>query len=887
MMDIEVATAIQVIGSTSNKKQREKSERCLVDHMKTRPCELIDSLFRLATAPNTAPELVVGAAASAKRLTDGFWTEVSRPGDKAAKAKLANHIVQYISSATLPFNVVKLLSMAGGAILSRELSEGCINLDLFTGLRDMVAQQCDAGDEAALTSSLCLAHHVLKSAAARPMSAEGFAPLFAMFGDCALQVMKVTLPSGSTPFLLATKCVLRCAAIGRFTPHLLLECVHLTSQLVEHRRHAHDGTPSDEVLCRVGKIVTSAISSNAGELHQLGQETVLHSLLPLLCNATMPPREVLPAKYVSRCLASLQELLFMMDSDAFLSDTISKFFSDANVVCLLLGNLVRSYLTDSEVTEDEWKQSPEACATGVEADADAEDEPHCAEQVLLAMLGAGGSAVSGPAWELLAQLLQQNDEDAMIGALRAMGVAYDYLPKGQEHNYLDFLESMLLPIVRAETPSSLKVRRRAIWLVGMWCFVVTDTQQRRRIHDALASVIIREDDVVLFLTAVRSMENFISDDAFTAAELTSELPQVLERIGTLMVHLTEADSVKRVALLLDVLATKTDGNAVSSDSIVAALSGVVAGMLEKATEDDETNLAACIGELFRVLAQAVARCSNPPAAWHALLTSAQKATDRNNSVSLMADTEAWDVLYALVRCTTVDAIPALGGSVHDLFHYAVACADRDFEGLPAAMRTVAAVLVLMHEAQHNSPDLAAAACGAVKHLMPNIDDFDLAAALQCVAEAAFLHAPHEVAGELFDVAFSAAANAVEASSSGPFNAAAAVVGRCAQVRPELLANAQGLVHFVDAVVEQHDEMTDPYQCRIVLNAVISVASQLPGEMQEYVSQMLETETNKEQYDTVVQQYLNMWGDDGVPTPHATRLAAIVAADPYASLLTHA
>ena len=887
----QLAAAFEAIGTSQDKGTRGGAEQYLVQSFLASPCAVVDAAVALAVQATDASG--VAAATMTKRLVIDNWRTCSGTTSPEDKASLVTSFAQRIMQHShVPWPVLCQLGVAFGVVASCEFSAGLVSQDVISNLVSTASNASAQPWER--EHSTCLLHHFLKSGASRPGQQAAFAPVFVAFAPQAFSIVEELLARPDKEwnerlFVLAAKCAMRCAAVGSFNTDIVLRCVAVCSELM-----AGSGDISDRAavtLNRLGKIVTRGIAKHCSKLGDSGiGEHFAGAILPLLCNATMPPSGRFPAKFVMRALATIQCVLTLAMSDEFLTAAVGGFFGSEAVVRQLVGNLVTCFLCDKDIEEEDWRADPERCVIAAELDEDGDDETHCAQQAWLAMLLVGGDDVSRPAWGILEELYSRDDEESKIGALHALGVAYDYLAEGREENFR-FLCQGFMPLVNGEVPCSPKLLRRVVWVLGMWCFTITDPEERKYVHNMLAHVVTTSNDPVITLTGLRSIENYVTDVNFDQAELPANFAAVLERVGSVLPSLRDPDSVKLVVALLSSLMSKTDGTVVSFDSVIQLLAPVLRQYVDRTVDEDDRSVAACVGELTMALGQATAQCTNASRAWELLLDVAIFMTNPENTVSLMAAGEAWDLLFALVRSAPSSAGAAVAPLARKLLHFAVESAARDFEDLPTAMRLCGAIVLLLRDAGIATAEDAALAISAVQHLLASADSEQLLESLSCIVEASVALLGTDALAAFFQAAIAAAGRLQsEGASSLAFNAACCMLARCGQQQPQLWAGLEpGLLRgLLDALVEGHDEMTDEYQAKVIVNgAVAAVRAAQPAvgeELAGFVATMHESEGLREAHEEPPQQYATMWGDDGTQTQHQSRLAAFASSDPWSVLL---
>lgn len=517
------------------------------------------------------------------------------------------------------------------------------------------------------------------------------------------------------------------------------------------------------VLDYVVKIFQNLVVSFPSQLHQLPTDFFLpidpqvvgtsfdRSLLYFLFSSILSSGkesvhdELISEKCVCRSMNIFTVSLTAEESDDFVKEYLKR-FTASPLLAPLMQTIITRFLADdcSPEAMDQWDESPEKGLEELEVECDDElSTASCAEQLFLALTGSDSSAPAclNAAWSIVKNLFHEGQEMSVTAALHAVGIGYYTMRDNSD--YLSFLKLNLLPILRNSTGAlgsteignssavSFAVLRRVVWMVGMWCESVPEVSQRQQVHTALADVLLSctptstGRGLMLALTALRSVENFVSDEHFTVDELhpPALLESILQSVARILPHLRCPSVVKQQVGFLYVLMEKgcippPGGNRVLA-LLLPTIHELVGAIHTKAASsclpdrevedngnnstDDEDNMQMripVVSALLECLGAAVKISSDTELVWN-LLPVVMACAQPEGVLAAYVEEEAWELLYTMVRYSSVYV-----SRIEEALQWCLLSVTRDFASLSTVLSCVAACVLCSNlpAEQFFSPD---------------------------------------------------------------------------------------------------------------------------------------------------------------------------------------
>lgn len=424
---------------------------------------------------------------------------------------------------------------------------------------------------------------------------------------------------------------------------------------------------------------------------------------------------IISVSAASRAMSILTLFFQLEAADPFFQTFLERFTATPQVSQLLEYIMVH-FLPDhcTQETIEIWRKNPEITLEDLDVEYGEEDSTmSCAEQLFLSFTECSCHEKSclTEAWRVVNRLLDQGGEEQITAALHSVGIGFNTM--SENSGYITFLQEKLLPILWSTVnagkdgqpkPVSEFVLRRVVWLIGMWCESVEEVPLRIEVHTALGTLLKSGLSAAIGLVALRTVENFVSDNHFTPEELPADLPPLLfAAIQSFLPQLRSPTAVKQIVGLIYVLLEKcssiADGDAVL-ELLVPITHAFIAQYLEKVklsssdafSEDNEGEEANLIPSVLRTLLEclgsAVQLSSGNERMWD-LMPIVVACTEPGEPLSAWLEEEGWELSLEIAR-----AMKTYGTGAEQALQWCLHHMQRDFPSLPTLL-TLAATLVLM------------------------------------------------------------------------------------------------------------------------------------------------------------------------------------------------
>lgn len=449
----------------------------------------------------------------------------------------------------------------------------------------------------------------------------------------------------------------------------------------------------------------------------------------LSCRKDSVNGELISEKSVCRSISIFTLSFTTEESDSYVKEYLKR-FTMSPLLAPLMETIITRFLADdcsSEVVR-QWDTNPERGVEELEMDCDDELSPvSCAEQLFLGLTGSEENAAIclNVAWAIVKNLLTEGQEVLITAALHAVGIGYYTMRNNSD--YLSFLEFKLLPILQNATTVvastttgessavSVAVLRRVIWMVGMWCESVPEMEQRRQVHNALASVLVLctpsspGRGLMLALVALRSVENFVSDENFTVEELQPPalLESILQTIALVLPQLRSPSVVSQQVGFLYVLMEKGCIPAPGGNTVITLVLPTAQGLVdeiqnksslpslvgEKEAEDDdnagkgEPLKMSVVLTLLECLRGAVTISSGTAEIWE-LLPVVLACTHPEGVLAAYVEEEAWELLLIMARYSQV-YVPRMNEAIR----WCLLSVSRDFSSLSVVWSCISTLVL--------------------------------------------------------------------------------------------------------------------------------------------------------------------------------------------------
>ncbi|CCW70207.1 unnamed protein product [Phytomonas sp. Hart1] len=426
------------------------------------------------------------------------------------------------------------------------------------------------------------------------------------------------------------------------------------------------------------------------------------------------PEEVLSEKIVCRAAGLLTKFVLFDDCDEFVQGCVRS-FSESELLPRLLRRLVVDFLPDdtSIETRQGWEVGTEAERAAEDMDLSIKDIDSiagAAASLFTALTGsaAGEAACLRVAWPLLNGLLQEGGEREATAALHAIGLGHYTMAFSEKFtchsSYLTFLEKKLMPIIWNASSGdvaimpSLFILRRVIWLVGMWCESVPHVEHRLQIHTALGKVLwAYQDNIVIVLTALRAVQNFVSSYNFSVGELTSTLlDTIFGAIQRLLPRLHSPYSVKEMAGIMHILVEKGAVQA-HGDFILDIILPAVMQFISACGAEDEgasSRDMSTIMALLDCLQSSTKICTSDDAICRMYSLVILKCTTPGLPLTPWVEDNAWELLLVMGRSIGRAGTTSLRFFLKEALSWSLHNTQREFSSLYLTIRCVYTFLLM-------------------------------------------------------------------------------------------------------------------------------------------------------------------------------------------------
>ena len=255
-------------------------------------------------------------------------------------------------------------------------------------------------------------------------------------------------------------------------------------------------------------------------------------------------KNIIECNEYSEEYSQLQE---SVDSQAI----IKQFFSLSALTNLCKAIIVRHMpLTISNL--EDWSSDPENFWNESESDSWQDKRKPCAETLFITLLDKQ-KEILPLVVQLVQDLLKSQNSNTMDYLLlkdscyTAIGLGYYYL-----YDYVDFntwFSTDLTADLKMNDPNYKIIQRRVAWLIGYWVGKISK-DMRKNIYSTLLTLMY-DKDLVVALTAAKSLKSLIDDVDFSVEVFIEFLEPTLQVLFKLLSQVQECDAKLQV---LDVVA---------------------------------------------------------------------------------------------------------------------------------------------------------------------------------------------------------------------------------------------------------------------------------------------------------------------------------------------
>ncbi|KAI8086750.1 armadillo-type protein [Halteromyces radiatus] len=208
--------------------------------------------------------------------------------------------------------------------------------------------------------------------------------------------------------------------------------------------------------------------------------------------------------------------------------------------------LITKYMLLTPSDLEQWEEDPEAWANSVDAENWEFELRPCAEATFINLLAQHRDQLT----PILLNLLEQSNVQDFAGLL-FLDAIYDAVGLGVHSLYgrLDFesfVANRLVSEITNKEASFKILRRRIAWVLGRWVTESISADCRTTIYEILLQLMVKEEDLVVRLSAAHSLKMAIDDWDFDISILLPYLGSAMEMMMTLVNEVEESDTVMKL-----------------------------------------------------------------------------------------------------------------------------------------------------------------------------------------------------------------------------------------------------------------------------------------------------------------------------------------------------
>lgn len=321
------------------------------------------------------------------------------------------------------------------------------------------------------------------------------------------------------------------------------------------------------------------------------ERSIVHAMRLIIqifgCNHYLPSRS---HRLETASLALTDPNLQLPEKKKGAIAVVVEMFSE-QVLLSLCQVILAKYLVLTNTDSQQWADAPEEYAFEEVGEAWKFSIRPCAEHLYVKILQQYRGALGAPLVENVHQILSQQPTDtngllqreAAYSALCAGSGLSGFAPTPTElHDFVDFDKLFVDTLVHelANKHDAYKViRRRVCEVIGQWGPVKFDKQGnmglRRVLFEVLANMLDRNEDLVVRITAMTTLDSIVDDFGFHAEDLLPHLNATMENLFKLLVDVEQCESKMKVLHMITELVERM-GSSIQKFS--ATLAGYLPGL---------------------------------------------------------------------------------------------------------------------------------------------------------------------------------------------------------------------------------------------------------------------------------------------------------------------
>ncbi|KAI8924466.1 armadillo-type protein [Entophlyctis helioformis] len=246
----------------------------------------------------------------------------------------------------------------------------------------------------------------------------------------------------------------------------------------------------------------------------------------------------------------MPQVISLLETQLFLPD---------NVVSLAR-LLVTKYIKLSDEDLASWENDPESYIQEEEADHWEYNLRSCSEKVFMELVSKHRPLLCPMIVSMLREVSVETTQQNMLlkdAVFAAVGLTahdlFDWI------DFADWARTSLLHEAHNKSPDVRVIRRRVSWVIGKWVSVKSPVDLRPALFETVLSLMARDDDLAVRLTAVSDLQACVDDFDFVGAQFQPYLQTSVTLFMHLLEDVDEFESQMKILNCLIVIIERMEG----------------------------------------------------------------------------------------------------------------------------------------------------------------------------------------------------------------------------------------------------------------------------------------------------------------------------------------
>ncbi|CAO3624655.1 unnamed protein product [Cunninghamella echinulata] len=344
--------------------------------------------------------------------------------------------------------------------------------------------------------------------------------------------------------------------------------------------------------------------------------------------------------------------------------------------------MVSKYMLLTPSDLEQWETDPEGWANSVDAENWEFELRPCAEAIFINLLAQHRDQLA----PIILNLLERPDAQDFQGLLFKDSI-YNAVGLGVHSLYgrLDFevfVINRLVDEIKNKDLSYKILRRRIAWLLGRWVTESISADCRTAIYEILLQLMVKEEDLVVRLSAAHSLKLAIDDWDFDISILLPYLGTAMDLLLPLINEVEESDTVMKLISDLNTIMDRAGEHVAPYASNIVEL---LTPLWNRA--QNEPLFQSALVVTFNKVAMIVKEQSNQ--LYPLFLPMIAYSVNRNNEAHVYLLEEALDLWWTLLQCAD-----GLTNELVELLPEAVGLLDYDTENVKKVLWIIESYILL-------------------------------------------------------------------------------------------------------------------------------------------------------------------------------------------------